>query len=190
MEKDELVRKRKEDWLEAGMKVLGQAGIQGLTIERMTQMMGVTKGSFYHHFQNMAAFEEELVAHWADQYLSTPADLPDEPLERLALLDTIMEEAFGAVTEPEVALRAWAQQDEKVRGYVEQVDQARRAFLLNVFRPLTGDESQARLMADMLFAMAIGSITALPRLSPDRVLDLCREFKRLYGLEEWATVGE
>ncbi len=177
-----MMRKSKQDWLEAGLHTLGKDGVNGLTIERMTEELGVTKGSFYHHFKNVRDFEEQLVVYWADQYLSTSADLPDGPGERLALLDTIMEEAFSRVTEPEVAIRTWAQQDEMVRPYVVQVDEVRYEFVLNVFLSVTSDEGQARLMADMLSAMLIGSITFLPRIPPERVLDLYREFKRLYGL--------
>ncbi len=177
------MRKTAKDWLEAGLQVLGTAGVSGLTLERMTAELGVTKGSFYHHFQNVRDFERQLIAHWADQYLSTSAEVPDEPAPRLALLDTIMTEAFGPVTEPEVAIRYWAQGDEMVRATVELVDAVRRAFVLGVFRPLAAGEAQAQLMADLLFAVMIGAITALPRLPAQRVLELYHELKRLYGLD-------
>jgi len=175
-------RRKKQDWLEVGLKILGQAGDSGLTIERMTDELGVTKGSFYHHFINVQDFKEQLISHWADQYISTSSSLPDEPEERQAILDMVMEEAFGSVTEPEIAIRNWAQRDKMVRSFVERADSVRREFVLSVFQSMTKDESQALLMADMLSAMLIGSITILPRISPERVLDLYKEFKRLYGL--------
>jgi hypothetical protein len=37
-------------------------------------------------------------------------------------------------------------------------------------------------MADMLYTIIIGSMTTLPRVPPERVLELYKEFKRLYGL--------
>jgi len=175
-------RKSKQDWLETGLKVLSETGVSGLTIERMTVELGVTKGSFYHHFESMGDFERQLINHWADQYLSTAASLPESTSELLPLLDSIMEEAFGPVTEPELAIRVWAHQDEMVQPYVEQVDAARRAFVLHVFRSVAETDEQARLMADMLSTMLIGSTTILPPVPPERVLELYREFKRLYGL--------
>ncbi len=176
--------KSKRDWLATGLKILGDHGATGLTIQRMTDTLDVTKGSFYHHFDNIREFQEQLVAYWADQYLSTAAGPPGGVAGGLALLDMIMEEAFSPVTEPEIAIRAWAHQDEMVRGAVEQVDGARRQFVLDVFRSVTGDEDQARLMADMLSTMLIGSLTILPRIPPQRVQYLYREFKRLYQLGE------
>jgi hypothetical protein len=66
---------------------------------------------------------------------------------------------------------------------VEKVDEARRAFVFEIFLSLTGDVIKARRMADLLFAMLIGSTMALPRYSVQRVSVLYAEFKRLYGLE-------
>jgi AcrR family transcriptional regulator len=176
------MRKSKQDWLEVGLKTLGEFGENGLTIERLTGTLGVTKGSFYHHFRNVEDFREQLIAFWAHQFISTSSELPDDPQELFALLDVIMEEVFAAVTEPEIAIRAWAQQDHMVHSLVERVDSVRRDFLLKVFRSVEVDDEQVRLMVDMLSTMLVGSITVLPRLSPERVMDLYREFKRLYRL--------
>ncbi len=177
-----MTRKSKQDWLEQGLQILARDGLNGLTIDRMALKLGVTKGSFYHHFKNIRHFEEQLLSHWANQYLSTAASLPEDKSQLLPLLDTIMEETFTPITEPEIAIRMWAHQDERARQFVERVDAVRRGFVLEVFRSTVGDEQQAGLMADMLFALTIGSLTSLPRISPERVLDLYREFKRLYNL--------
>lgn len=177
-----MARKSKQNWLESGIQILAQEGLKGLTIDKMALELGVTKGSFYHHFQNARNFEEQLLGYWADQYLSTAGSIAEEEAELLPLLDTIMEETFSPITEPEIAIRMWAQQDEMARPYVEKVDVFRRKFVFKVFSSLTRNEQQAGLMADMLFTITIGSMTSFPRVSPDRVLELYREFKRLYEL--------
>ena len=181
------MRKTRQDWLLAGLATLGSGGVDGLKIDRMADTLGVTKGSFYHHFEGARDFEEQLVAYWAGPYLSTAAGVPDDPGACLALLDLLMEEAYSPMTEPEIAIRNWAHRDERVRSTVEQVDAARSGFLVGLFWVLSGDERQARLMADLLFTMSIGSMTALPRIAPDRVLALYAEFKRLYGLGNTAV---
>ncbi len=177
------MRKSKEDWLEAGLKMLGLAGQGGLTIQRLAHKLRLTKGSFYHHFANAADYKRQLIAYWADQSLATAAAVPGDPAAALALLDTFVAEAFSPATELEIAVRTWAQQDDEIRLYVEKVDEARRDFVYQMFLSLTGDVIPAGRMADLLFAMRIGSIMALPRYSPQRLAVLYAEFKRLCGLE-------
>ena len=177
-----MTRRSKYDWLESGLAVLGRDGLDALTIDRMALELGLTKGSFYHHFKNAADFEEQLLAYWANQYLATSGARAVEAPARLALLDTLMEETFTPITEPEMAIRMWAARDARARPYVEKIDRFRRQFLLEVFRSLPAGEAEAQLMADMLYTITIGSLTTLPRVPPGRVLELYQEFKRLYGL--------
>lgn len=176
------MRKSKQLWLEAGLQTLGKVGARALTIERLTEELGVTKGSFYHHFRNAEDFQEQLIAFWADQYFSTSSSVPDDPEELLSLLDDIMHEVFEAITEPEIAIRVWAHQNDMVRSFVERIDATRHEFVRKVFQSVVGDEKQGRLMADIFSAILLGSMTALPRIQPDRVLELYEEFKRLYGI--------
>jgi len=176
------MRKTKTDWLQAGLKILGEAGLSGLTIDAMAEKLGLTKGSFYHHFSNIEEFENQLLDYWANQYLSTSGSLPSSPQERLALLDMIMEQTFSPITEPEIAIRLWGQQDDRARVFVEQVDNFRRQLVFEIFSGLVSDEEKAHLISDLLFTMTIGSMTALPRIPANRVIELYREIKRVYQL--------
>ena len=176
------MRKSKKDWFVAGLGILAEFGLPGLTIEKLTRVLAVTKGSFYHHFHNVEEFQAQLIAYWGEQYLSTSINLPDDPNELRLLLDTIMEESFGGVTGPEMTIRVWAQQDETVRSVVEQVDTVRHKFVFTVFRSVVKDDVTARLMTDIMSAMLVGSMMVLPPMTPDRVKELYQEFKRLYRL--------
>ncbi|NIP41979.1 MAG: TetR/AcrR family transcriptional regulator [Gammaproteobacteria bacterium] len=177
-------RKNKQSWLKVGLQVIGDEGVNALTIQRMTEILGITKGSFYHHFTNIETFKSELIEFWANQYLSTANDIPEAPAERLALLDLIMKEGFSQITEPEVAIRAWAQQNEMVRQVVTQVDKVRNQFVYKVFLGLESDKAKAKLIADTFSTMLIGCITSLPPLPPDRIMALYAEFKRIYKLDQ------
>lgn len=177
-------RTNKTDWLETGLGFLEKKGLESLTIDGMATHLGLTKGSFYHHFKNMADFELQLLEHWADQYLNTSGSLPAQPSERLALLDTLMDETFNQMTGPEVAIRMWAQQDERARAYVGQVDTFRRQLLLEIFKSVMEDKGKAQLMTDMLFSIAIGSMASIPRLAPERVTEMYQALKELFQIEQ------
>jgi AcrR family transcriptional regulator len=176
-------RTSKLNWLDTGLKILGHTGLEGLTIDGMARKLRLTKGSFYHHFKNMADFELQLLEHWANQYLTTEGSLPDDSRERLALLDTLMGETFNQMTGPEVAIRMWAQQDQRARSFVERVDTFRRQLLLEIFRSLIQEDEEAQLLTDMLFALAIGSMTSIPRIPPERVTEMYQALKQLFNLE-------
>lgn len=178
-----MAAKTREDWLEAGLEILAEHGVDGLTIQRMTSSLGVTKGSFYHHFPGIDAYHGDLVNYWAEQYLTTSDDPPDLPQERLALLDRIMSEAFSRVTRPEAAMRAWAHRDPAVQAVVAGVEAARKRFVHHVFSSLAASRKDAQLMTEMFAAMLVGCITQLPPVSRKEVLVLYEEFKRLYGLD-------
>ena len=174
--------KSKQDWLKAGLDNLADAGVMGLTIDRLSNDLGLTKGSFYHHFRNVEDFQQQLISFWADQFLSTSHVLPHKSDELLALLDQVISEAYGSVSGPEIAIRVWAQEDDFVRSVVQKVDSARGGFIFTVFNSITVDESQAHLMTELLSTILIGSLTIIPRIPPVRVQQLYQEFKRVYSL--------
>ena len=43
-----------DDWLQAGYTLIAEDGLQALKIDRLCAGLGVTKGSFYWHFPDMA----------------------------------------------------------------------------------------------------------------------------------------
>jgi AcrR family transcriptional regulator len=56
----------REAWLEAALEVLARQGQAKLRVETLARQLGVTKGSFYHHFKNREAFLKALLAYWAE----------------------------------------------------------------------------------------------------------------------------
>ena len=53
------------DWLARAMDVLSRKGGARLRINDLCQELGVTKGSFYAHFEDRADFVRQFVAYWA-----------------------------------------------------------------------------------------------------------------------------
>src|SRR5580704_10880646 len=52
------------DWLDLGLKVLARSGFAALKAEKLAKMMGVSRGSFYWHFADIAAFHAAILKHW------------------------------------------------------------------------------------------------------------------------------
>jgi AcrR family transcriptional regulator len=45
-----------DDWIQAGYALLAEEGIQALKIDRLCDRLGVTKGSFYWHFDGIPSY--------------------------------------------------------------------------------------------------------------------------------------
>lgn len=54
--------KGKQVWLEQGYVAFAMSGKGGLKIEVLSQQVGISKSSFYHHFADLDVFMEQLLA--------------------------------------------------------------------------------------------------------------------------------
>ena len=178
-----MARLKREDWLNEGLKLLGQEGPAGLTIDALLARLKVTKGSFYHHFANRGAFSMALLAYWEAQWTQ---GIIDDSLEadgdagRVAKLIDLVHER--KITGLEIAIRAWAQKDPSVREFQERVDATRRGFCVRLCWPFTADEPQADLWGGMMHAMHIGVQQTVPPVSMAQTRALFAELSTLMGI--------
>ena len=173
--------KTKEDWFRIGLSLLVSSGIAGLTIERMCQIMGVTKGSFYHHFKNLQDFKNQLLVYWQEvdtrQVVAAANDGGGTGVDGLI---QVLAGRSAETANPELAIRAWTRQDETVRAFVEQVDTMRIQMVQHMLAEVASDEAHSHLLARMLYAWLVGCYSILPPIEKDDVLAIYQEFKRLY----------
>ena len=155
------------DWLDEGLKVLAEAGLPGLRVDALARRLGVTKGSFYHHFVDLADYRRALLAHYEEsctrRQLAANAGLPDDdPMARLWSLG----EAALAEEEThrglEVMVRAWAAQDDDARQTLERVHQLRLGYLEHLIAEVVSDPVTAGELARTIYYLLIGSQHALP----------------------------
>lgn len=170
-----MARYGRKDWLEQGLHKLVAEGVEALTIETMCQQMGVTKGSFYHHFAHREAFLEALLQHWEEHYTSQFIAYSLEgaaPAEQLQRLIQLVVETHGT---SETAIRAWAQHDPLARAYQERVDRRRLDFLYDRLLILTGDAARSQSLAQLLYVTLLGAQVMMPPLTSE-------ELGRIYHL--------
>ena len=151
-------------WLETAMAVLVRDGIGSVTIERLARLLGVTRGSFYHHFDNRRDLQLALLDFWGEQATLRVRDevraLGLDPVTTLLALSRTIHHRGAAADD--VAFRNWAMHDADARRCVQETDEIRLGFIRELFAEagFSGDdlENRARLfyyyeMADpMVFA--------------------------------------
>ncbi|REE99134.1 TetR/AcrR family transcriptional regulator [Thermomonospora umbrina] len=173
----------KHDWLNAGLEILATEGAPALTIERLTGRLGLSKGSFYHHFGGMGGYRTALLGHFEaectlrfiDEVERDPAAPPLVRLDRLVALVVDAEEDPRL----EIAVRAWALQDPEVRDVQERIDATRMAYLRSLWLAHCGDAEEADRMARLLYAITIGAEQIVPVMSAEELKDLYRLSIRL-----------
>ncbi|MDL5155399.1 TetR/AcrR family transcriptional regulator [Actinomycetospora termitidis] len=146
----------RERFFAAAMALLAGPGLPALRIGRLCREVGVTSGSFYHHFGSWDGFVAALLEHWAQEEVHRVAALvrrePD-PLERVQLTKRL------AVTVPhaaETAIRRWAGTDEAVAAAQQRVDDGRREVLREVLGPLIGDAELTATLAEVGLSLLVG----------------------------------
>lgn len=166
-----------EDWTEAGLQLLVTEGIAAVKISRLCKELGVTKGSFYWHFDDIDELMKAIATRYASQEndaargLTNLEELPVR--ERLARMGTMLvdDRAWAA----ETAVREWARSDPKIAESVRALDQRIMAVVENAFRELGFDERAARVRAGTLVYAGIGFVygrDSLPTPTVDEIQEL------------------
>lgn len=123
-------RLTKTNWLDHGLNALAQSGFTALKADKLAKSLGVSRGSFYWHFANLADFHAAVLARWAELTTAQAIEQIDAqgetPVERLRI---VIEFATQDSTDLERAVRAWAMSNSTVRQAVAQVDASRLAYL-------------------------------------------------------------
>jgi AcrR family transcriptional regulator len=147
-----------DDWIQAGYALLAEEGIKALKIDRLCERLGVTKGSFYWHFDGMPSYRGALIRSWGelrDEDRRAFDDMGElAPRERLSqMMSSLVSPRHWTL---ERAMREWARSDEAVAESVRAADRrllraVRRAFLDYGF-----DADEADTRANATFAAGIG----------------------------------
>src|SRR3954447_7836130 len=169
-----------DDWIDAGVEVLAEEGPSGVKIDRLCVRLGVTKGSFYWHFTDLAAYLKAVADRWGearDRRRATFSELASgEPRERLSrMLDEFADPRDWAL---ERAVREWARTDATVAERVAETDRWVFKAVRQVFLDLGFDATDADVRAKALFYAGVGFIYVGPqgqrggRRQRERMLDV------------------
>lgn len=170
----------RDRWLREGLTVLAELGAPALRIDRLAERLGMTKGSFYHHFDGLAGYKAELLAYFGElstmRYIEAVESVPNlTARQRLNRLMTLVLRSPDAEGPLEVAFRAWAQQDPDVHEAQRRVDAIRVDYLRDLCREIGLPPRRALDLARVLYTVLIGSGHIVPPMEP-------AELRRLWTL--------
>lgn len=170
-----------QEWLDQGLDVLARSGLPGLRVETLARRLGLTKGSFYHHFVDLGDYRRALLGHYEQtctrEHLDANAALDGLPaLARLDRLADTVQHLETVHSGLELSLRVWATQDDDARQTMGRVDALRTAYIEGLLVETLGDPAAAHDAARSLYYVHIGAQQAQPPATPEEVRRLYRGF--------------
>lgn len=165
----------KNSWLKEGIKILNAEGFSRITIDNLCERQKRSKGSFYFHFKNIDGYIETLMKYWLEK----------NTVDFIKITDTVgnMEEKFINLTDlassvsqkTEQVIRAWSSSNDIVRMYMQQIDNMRMAYLIDLNTRIGMDKKEARNYALLEYGVMIG----IQQLTPDISQE---DFKYIYDI--------
>jgi len=153
----------RKDWIEAAVVMLAEDNVEALRVDTLAEKLGVTKGSFYWHFEGREDLLSAVVETWRLRMTSETraliVDTSGTPWERLERLIRIAvshrQDVPGGPFE--MTLRDWARRDAKVASVVHEVDTERVKFLRQLYREAGLSDGDADDYAELHMAFVIGT---------------------------------
>ena len=163
-----------QDWLDQGLKTLAKSGFTALKAEPLAKTMGVSRGSFYWHFADIAAYHAEILKAWreiaAEQIIAGVEAAPGDENP----LGVLLRRVFGERLAIENAVRIWASVDPTVRAAVQAIDRRRLGYIEGLMTKSGLSADAARARAQILYWAFLGfaqSDRPLPKAQQAAMLD-------------------
>lgn len=141
----------------AAVALLADEGPSALTLGRLCGWVGVTSGSFYHHFGGVDGFVAALLLHWEGEQTRRILEVVQasaDPWERVSVMKHL-----GAALphRAEAAIRSWAATDAAVGAAQRRVDAERTDGLREVVSGVGVPPATADRLARLGVALLAGA---------------------------------
>ncbi|WP_028080145.1 TetR/AcrR family transcriptional regulator [Solimonas soli] len=146
-------------WAEAALDVIATSGLDAVGVEPLARRLGVTKGSFYWHFENRDALLRAALERWekaeTDDIVARIGPEPD-PYQRIVKLFKAANASYRA---GRLYLAIAAAEDKPmVQSFVRRVSERRMQYLFDCYRALGFSETAAAHWARFAYATFMGNL--------------------------------
>lgn len=155
------IRLLSRDWLDAAIVALTRGGLAAVAIEPIARQLGVTKGSFYHHFDSLDVFVIALVQEWEREgtdAVIAALDLVADPRERFRRLVHVSWERLDHLRAEAALAAAAASGDVRVAPAFQRVTAKRLRYVERLYRASGLGQRDARQRALLTLSAYLGTI--------------------------------
>lgn len=165
MEKAVPTRMSRDAWIDHGLAALAATGPEALNANALSRALGVTRGSFYWHFENLEAFEHAVLAAWRARTTEAAIAALEGLPPGQGRLEGLIERVLAGPEPVEGAIRRWAASNPGVAEALAAVDRLRLDYVRAELETagLGREEAEARATT-MIWACA-GRTAVAPALA-------------------------
>jgi AcrR family transcriptional regulator len=159
-------RLRRSDWIEAGLWLLAEEGVESVTIDRLCTKLELTKGSFYWHFKGRQEFLQSMAAYWSNtaEFLETLSTSNKGDWEQISeIAQRAGKLGYGRVDK---AMRIWAETSSETAESVKKTDQQVIKFVFEKLVNIGLPRRDATTLSEMIVACGVGLASIDPSPLP------------------------
>ncbi len=149
--------KSKDDWLTAGLDMLGTASVAEISVEALAKGLGIAKSGFYWHFKDRREFLNQLLDYWYREIIEIISENEQiKELDPVARLTTAVEMIFRHdLVKYELSLHQWATTDKRADRVMRKANRVRIEFAKAIFTELgfSKDEIEIRSMLTLIYQL-------------------------------------
>jgi AcrR family transcriptional regulator len=153
-------KENRQSWLNAGLQALAAQGPEGLRVMQIAKQMGVTKGSFYWHFKDLAEFQAAVLDEWerchTRQAIACVEAVGGDDATKLR---NVFLGSAGDNFTLSRSVRAWSLTNANAREVQTRVDQSRIDYLEQLLRGVGWSDDDAVVLARWSYCAFIGYST-------------------------------
>ena len=170
-------RFKRENWIELGLQELSAKGAEGIKLEAICAAANLTRGSFYHHFEDHGAFLTAVANQWVNSQTTAIAAIIDPDASPDEQGSALNEAAMQIDYRLELGIREIARRFAAIHEIVKQADAVRVDVLGRLYRQRFGLNKKD---ADELAFLEYAAFSGIILLDPDIPLQRQQMLAELY----------
>lgn len=181
----------RDDWLDAAAGEIAAGGFGHLRVLTLAKKLGVSRGSFYWHFQDHEDLVVSFLDRWRDRRLHElqywKPQGGDVETELRAILELLLTDASRNIRrlQVELAVRDYARRNDYAAELVREVDDARISQNCTLFEHLSDDPQRIKDLSLLMYVSTIGSQVVLTGKKGDEAA-----IKRIEDLMARVALGQ